>query len=179
MMINKRKTTRILLILAAAALLAGCTAEEKHTGEAGGANVWMSYSNGMELARNMEKPVVIDFYTSWCRWCKVMDRKTFSDEKVASYLKEHFVSIRLNAEQTTGSLEYGGRTYTPAQLARAFKVRGYPSIAYLDPKGELLFVDPGFKEPGPFMTNLAYVTSKCYEKGVSIEQFKRNGEKCN
>jgi thioredoxin-related protein len=167
---------RTAIILLAAALLAGCAGDE--TG-AGGANTWMSFREGMELAGKLRKPVVIDFYTSWCRWCKVMDRETFSNEKVASYLNEHFISIRLNAEQTSGSIEFGGREYTPASLARAFKLRGYPSIAYLDNEGGLIFVDPGFKKPAQFMTNLKYVTSGCYRNDVSIEEFRRRGGKCD
>ena len=167
---------RIALILIPVALLAGCGGGEVETGKS---NTWMSFENGMELARTLDRPVVIDFYTSWCRWCRVMERETFNNETVASYLNEHFISIRLNAEQTTGRLEYGGRTYTPAGLARAFKVRGYPSIAYLDGKGELVFVDAGFKKPDQFMVNLKYVRSGCYEKDISIEEFRRRGGKCD
>ena len=166
---------RIVSILIPVILLASCGGGEVETGAT---NAWMSFETGMELARNMGRPVVIDFYTSWCRWCKVMDKDTFKNEKVASYLNEHFVSIKLNAEQTTGSLEYGGRAYTPAQLARKFKVRGYPSIAYLDKKGGLVFVDAGFKKPAQFMVNLKYITSGCHEKGVSIDQFRNSGGKC-
>ncbi len=167
---------RTALILISVFLLAGCGGGEVEIGET---NTWMSFETGMELARNMGKPVVIDFYTSWCRWCKVMDKDTFRNEKVASYLNEHFISIRLNAEQKTGRLEYSGRTYTPAGLARAFRVRGYPSIAYLDGNGKLIFVDAGFKKPGQFMVNLRYVRSGCYEKNVSIEEFRRRGGKCD
>jgi len=171
---------RIALLLALIVLLAGCGGGgETESGKAGSTNTWMSFENGMELARNMDKPVVIDFYTSWCRWCKVMDKETFNNGKVAAYLDEHFISIRLNAEQTTGKLEYGGRTYTPAGLAKAFRIRGYPSVAYLDNSGDLIFVDPGFKKPDQFMINLRYVKSGCHTKGVSIEEFKRRGGKCD
>jgi len=166
---------RKMLILALLALLAGCGGSEVKVQET---SAWMSFDTGMKLARDMGKPVVIDFYTSWCRWCKVMDKQTFSDTAVASYLNEHFITIRIDAEQTTGQLEYGGRTYTPAGLARAFRLRGYPSIAYLDEKGGLIFVDAGFKEPAQFMMNLKYVKSGCYKNGVSIEEFRRRGGQC-
>jgi thioredoxin-related protein len=169
---------RIALLILVLALAAGCGGE---TGNKAGAarNTWLSFEDGMELARNLGKPVVIDFYTSWCRWCRVMDKETFRNESVASYLNEHFISIKLNAEQKSGSLEYGGRTYTPEGLARAFRVRGYPSIAYLDAEGKLLFVDAGFKKPEQFMVNLKYVTSECYKKGMKIEEFRKRGGDCS
>ena len=168
------------LVLITVAMLAGCGGTDTGTSENTLVeNTWMSFDTGMELAVNMGKPVVIDFYTSWCRWCKVMDRETFQDEKVASYLGKHFISIRLNAEQKNTKIKYGGRTYTPASLARAFKVQAYPSVAYLDGKGGLIFVDRGFKKPDQFMVNLKYVTSGCHAKGVSIDQFRRNGGRCD
>ena len=168
---------RLSTILLALFLAAGCGGEKGETSREEG-NVWMSFNDGMELARNLDKPVVIDFYTSWCRWCKVMDRETFSDAEVASYLDRHFISIKIDAEQRTGALEYGGRQYTPAQLARRMGVRGYPAIAYLAPSGELAFVDMGFKKPEQFMVNLRYMTSGCREKGISIEQYRRQGGDC-
>jgi len=160
----------------AVAMAAGCGGEKEHA--KGETNTWMSYDSGMELAHDMGKPVVIDFYTSWCRWCKVMERETFLNEKVASYLNENFISIRINAEQKNTRIKYGGRMYTPAGLARAFRVRGYPSVAYLDDKGRLIFVDAGFKRPEQFMVNLKYVKSGCYEKGISIDEFRRRGGEC-
>jgi thioredoxin-related protein len=95
------------------------------------------------------------------------------------YLSEHFISIKLNAEQKNTKIQYGGRSYTPASLARAFKVSAYPSVAYLDEKGALIFVDRGFKDASQFMVNLQYVKSGCHRKGVSIEEFRRNGGKCD
>ncbi|MDD3642858.1 MAG: DUF255 domain-containing protein [Candidatus Krumholzibacteria bacterium] len=172
---------RIMPVLLLAALLAACAEERKDAGPAGGKqaeNVWLSYGEGMELARNLGKPVVIDFYTSWCRWCKVMDEKTFSDPRVSSYLAEHFICIRLNAEGRTGALKWKDRVYTPAELTRAFQVQGYPSLAYIDDGGDLVLVDPGFKEPGPFMQVLEYVRSGCHEKGVTLDQYRRNGGRC-
>jgi len=175
-----RRTTMIMIT---AAMLAGCGGSEMETVEKTEktveANTWMSFDNGMELARDMGKPVVIDFYTSWCRWCKVMDKETFRDEKVDSYLSEHFISIKLNAEQKNTKIQYGGRSYTPGSLARAFKLEAYPSIAYLDEKGELIFLDRGFRNAAQFMVNLKYVKSGCHRKGVSIEKFRRNGGKCD
>jgi thioredoxin-related protein len=163
--------TALVLVMA----LAGCAKETADQGE----HSWMTYNEGMKLAAKLGRPVVIDFYTSWCKWCKVMERETFSNEKVASYLGKNFICIRVNAEDKTGSLVYEGRTYSQAGLAKAFKVKYYPSIAYLDGGGKLLFVDPGFKKPDQFMVNLAYITGKCYEKNVTLDEFRRRGGKCD
>lgn len=172
---------RMIPALLLALLLASCGGErgaEEHAAGKAAENVWMSYTEGMEQARALGKPVVIDFYTSWCRWCKEMDRRTFSDRQVAAYLGKHFVCIRLDAEKRTGKLKWGDRTYTPAGLTRAFGVRAYPSLAYIDKDGDLVAVDPGFKQPGQFLQTLEYVRSGCHDQGVSLDEYRRRGGRC-
>jgi thioredoxin-related protein len=170
----KRKTSLVIIMIL---LMAGCDGYDAD--KRSGKNIWMSFNEGIELAGNLGKPVVIDFYTSWCKWCKVMDRETFSDPMVDAYLADNFVCIRVNAEKRSGKLEYAGKTYTPMSLARAFNIRGYPSLAYIDDEGGLIMVDPGFKKPKEFMTVLRYAKSGCHKKDVSLKQYKRNGNNCN
>jgi thioredoxin-related protein len=141
-------------------------------------NEWLSFGAGIELAGREKKPVVIDFYTSWCRWCKVMDEKTFSDPEVESYLAEHFVSIRINAESRTERFKFKGREYTPVELTRAFGVRGFPSLAYLDRGGELITVVPGFVPKETFLPFLHYIQKECYKQQMTFEEFLAKQEEC-
>ena len=70
---------------------------------------WMSLS---EVAANMQKekrPILIDLYTDWCGWCKVMDKKTYSNKNVSAYLQQKFYSVKLNAEGTQ-SITWNGKT---------------------------------------------------------------------
>ena len=43
---------------------------------------WVDFNTGLALAQQTGKMAVIDCYTDWCGWCKVMDKKTFSDPKI-------------------------------------------------------------------------------------------------
>ena len=54
--------------------------------------------------------VMVDMYTSWCGWCKVMDKKTFTDPNVVQYLNENFVLVKFNAERRN-PVEFQGETY--------------------------------------------------------------------
>jgi uncharacterized protein YyaL (SSP411 family) len=53
----------------------------------------------VELAMQKEKrPILIDLYTDWCGWCKVMDKKTYTNKKVIEYLQDKFYPVKLDAE---------------------------------------------------------------------------------
>ena len=169
---------KIMILLALTILLSvGCSGEEPARKTAH-ADQWVSFDVGMELAAEEKKPVIIDFYTSWCRWCKVMDEKTFSDPEVESYLGEHFVTIRLNAESRNERYTYKGREYSPVELTRSFKVRGFPSLAYLDDEGDLITVVPGFVPKETFLPFLHYIQKECYKQQMSFEEFLEKQEEC-
>ncbi len=158
--------------------IAGCGGREASK-ETPVGDVWLSFNSGMKLALRDKKPVVIDFYTSWCKWCKVMDEKTFSKPEINKYLEENFVAIRINAESRSEKLTYKGRKYTPVELTRRFGVRAFPSIAYLDPEGELITIVPGFIPPEMFLPMLRYIKKECYKQKMSFEDFLKKQEECD
>ncbi len=145
---------------------AGATAKAQ-----GDAATWVPFNDGMARSAREKKQVIIDFYTSWCRWCKVMDRETFRNPEVEKYLGANFVTIRVDAENTTDTLRYQGLVYTPASLARRFGVRGYPSLAYLEADGALIAVVPGFMRPDRFLPLLEYMHGDWYKRSVTFEEF--------
>jgi len=71
---------------------------------------WMTLAEAREAMAKEKKPVLIDLYTDWCGWCKVMDKKTYTNAKVIAYLREHFYPVKLNAE-TKESLNWNEKTY--------------------------------------------------------------------
>jgi len=50
-------------------------------------------------AREDNKPVFLSIGYSTCHWCHVMERESFEDKTVASFLNEHFVSIKVDREE--------------------------------------------------------------------------------
>ncbi len=50
-------------------------------------------------ARSREVPVLVSIGYSTCHWCHVMARESFSDPDLASYLNEHFVSVKVDREE--------------------------------------------------------------------------------
>jgi len=119
---------------------------------------WYSYDEGIELANAEGKHIIIDFYTDWCHWCKVMDEKTFSVPEIETFLFKHFIPIRINADKNP-------------KITATFKITGYPSLAFLTPNNEVLGVIPGFIQHEQFLQILEYIQKECYKKDVTLENY--------
>ncbi len=132
---------------------------------------WISMEKGLDAARREDKYMVVDFYTSWCKWCKVMEERTFNDQAVSEYLKSNFVCVRVNAEDRRSAFSYRGKSLSPAELAREFGVRGYPSLAYLESDGNLIMVVPGFIPPEKYIDVLKYFQEGHYRKDIDLGKF--------
>jgi len=74
--------TRNLVIVAFLFIL--CSAKVNNT--AHDTPDWMKMNELNEKIKSEPKPVIIDLYTNWCYWCKVMDKKTYTNSKVISYI---------------------------------------------------------------------------------------------
>ena len=53
----------------------------------------------LEKARREGKPIFLSIGYSSCHWCHVMAHESFEDDATATYLNEHFVSIKVDREE--------------------------------------------------------------------------------
>lgn len=71
---------------------------------------WMTLEEAANSMQKEKRPILIDLYTDWCGWCKVMDKKTYSNKNVSTYLQQKFYSVKLNAEGNK-NIQWNGKTY--------------------------------------------------------------------
>jgi thiol-disulfide isomerase/thioredoxin len=95
------------------------------------------WSAAQASAKAQKKLIMVDFFTSWCGWCKKLDQDTYTDAKVVK-LASQMVSVKLDAEKE-------GR-----QLAAKYSVQGFPTILFIDPAGELVGRIGGYLPPAGF-----------------------------
>lgn len=97
-----------------------------------------------ERAKSGGRPLLVNLYTSWCGWCKRMDRETYRDARVLAKAREEFVFVSLNAEDgKEGSL-----------LARDHRISSYPAQILLDEAGREIGRLNGFRAPDRFLADL-------------------------
>src|SRR5580700_4380478 len=71
---------------------------------------WMNFTDVAASFEKEKRPILVDVYTDWCSWCKVMDNKTYSNKKVIDYLQNKFYPVKFNAE-TTEDVTWNGKVY--------------------------------------------------------------------
>jgi len=109
---------------------------------------WLDFNTGFEKAQKEGKIAIIDCYTEWCGWCKVMDKKTFSNDTIADRMNEKYISIKFNPE-LPGKYWAGSDSLTGQQLLMALsnnKPSGYPTFFFFVPQDKKMFQVPGYKD---------------------------------
>ena len=100
-----------------------------------------TFEEGLAKAEKEKKKLMVDFYTDWCGWCKVLDKKVYTDKNVGDYLNEKAINMKINAETKEGK-----------KLSADYKVTGFPCIIYMNSKGEELDRISGYMPPESFLT---------------------------
>ena len=105
----------------------------------------------LSQAQQQNKPVLLDYYASWCVACKEMDLRTFSDPAVAK-LMDKYALIRIDVSKNSTEIQ---------SLQQRYKVLAPPSIVFLDNKGTQLnnYNVTGFISSNQLISNLEGASS--------------------
>jgi len=141
---------------------------------------WLSIEEALEKNKTQPKKILIDAYTNWCGWCKVMDKNTFSNPNIAAYINQNFYAVKFNAE-TFDTITYKEKKYVnngtgnrpPHELAIEI-LKGqmsYPTIVYMDEKSDLITAVPGYMTPDQIEPVLIFFSQDIY-KQLPFDKFK-------
>jgi len=61
---------------------------------------WFPWGNeAMTVAKIVNKPIFLSIGYSTCHWCHVMELESFEDKKIAEFLNQHFIAIKVDRER--------------------------------------------------------------------------------
>ncbi|TFD82567.1 thioredoxin domain-containing protein [Cryobacterium fucosi] len=101
---------------------------------------WQGWgAEAFEEARARDVPVLVSIGYSTCHWCHVMARESFSDPDLASYLNEHFVSVKVDREEHPDV----DAAYLAAASAFVGGL-GWPLNVFVTPEGRAFYVGTYF-----------------------------------
>jgi thioredoxin-related protein len=100
-----------------------------------------SWSEVLELAKESDKLVFVDAYTTWCGPCKKMTKEVFPQKSVGDYYNANFISVKIDMEKGEGP-----------ELAQLYQVRAYPTLLFISAAGELVHRKAGYMVAEEFIS---------------------------
>ena len=78
---------------------------------------WLSFEQLDDSLNRHPKKVFIDFYTSWCTYCRRMDKLVFTKPEIIKLLNQDYYAVRMNAE-STDTIQFEGQSFLNLQAGK-------------------------------------------------------------
>ena len=132
---------------------------------------YYDWDEGIAAGRAEMKPILVDFYASWCHWCRKMDETTFSARPIKDIFASDWITIKVNTEDREKEGTFQDKTFTYRELAGAFGVQGLPSLLFIDKDGEPVTIIPGFMSEDKLRIVLEYMKNELYRQEIDLGDY--------
>jgi protein disulfide-isomerase len=106
------------------------------------------FEKASTTAKASDKYMLLDFSGSdWCGWCIRLEKEVFSQDAFKDFAEENLVCVLVDfprAKEQTKELKQQN-----LDLARKYKIKGYPTIIVLSPDGKPVG-KTGYLQGGPW-----------------------------
>jgi len=134
------------------------------THQTDGKLTWMDFAEGYTKAKAENKILLVDAYTDWCSWCKVMDRETYTNAQVIAVLNNEFVCVKFNPE-VEKKHKFGAYNLSSNELLYWLangQPGGYPTSYFIfnPAKNDKRAAQAGYLPPDQFLNLLGEVIKR-------------------
>ncbi len=115
----------------------------------------LTFDQALAKAKEENKKIFIDVFTTWCGPCKAIDRNVFQTKEIGDRMNPDYVSIKVDAENSPDR-----------NRVIAYGIPGYPTMLILDGEGKELYRIVGSRSVEGFHAEL--------DKQLPIEMWPQN-----
>lgn len=87
------------------------------------------YAELLKQAKEQDKLIFVDVFTSWCGPCKHMAKEIFPLEEAGNFYNEKFINLQVDAEKSEDG----------QFIAKNFAVTAFPTFLFINGDGELAY----------------------------------------
>ncbi|MCL4510389.1 MAG: thioredoxin domain-containing protein [Bacteroidetes bacterium] len=96
---------------------------------------WQVFSDeAFRIARELDRPILLDIGAVWCHWCHVMDNESYTDSEVAEIINKYFVPVKVDRDQMP---DVDARYQTA--IGAITGTGGWPLTGFLTPDGKVFY----------------------------------------
>lgn len=133
--------TTVLLLLFAVQLSAQTSNSSKNSS---GINFReLSFSEALKAAKEENKLLFVDCYTTWCGPCKMLSNVVFKDSTFAAYFNSRFVNLKMDMEKGEG-----------IDLKKKYEVKAFPTLLFINAEGQVVHRLVGASEAKVLLKNV-------------------------
>lgn len=111
-------------------------------------------------AKQQNRYVFVDAYTTWCGPCKWMDGNVFPTAEAGEFFNKNFVNAKIDMEKGEG-----------IDIAKKYSVQAYPTYLYVDGNGDLVHRVVGSMETPKFIAASANALDPTKQYGTLLRKF--------
>ena len=123
-----------------------------------------TWEEAIVKAKEEDKIIFVDAFTTWCGPCKQMSANTFPNPEVGQFFNQNFISMKIDMEKEMG-----------LQFKKKFPVSAYPTLFFIDYDQEVVLKSVGAKNPTDLITLAQSVAAK-YDKSSKYETAYNGGD---
>lgn len=91
------------------------------------------YAAARKEAAETGRPLLLDFGTESCFWCKKLDATTFRDPKIVARLNAGFIAVKVDADKNP-------------RMTAALQVESFPTLVLATAEGKVIGRHEGYAE---------------------------------
>lgn len=147
---------------------------------------WLTWDQAISKFQKEKKKILVDVYIERCSWCIKMDKTTYAEDEIATYVNLHFYAVKFDAgykdDITINGKKYGfiktsGEKGYHELAAEILQGRmSYPSTVVLDENFAIIQAIPGYQDSNTFAMIITYFASNSH-KAIPWQKYTQQFER--